>query len=69
MTKFLITYRDRDTGENIRVIREFCDTPGRVTDDTGKLLTCVGPISARQWAENWAYGAADKGPYVVKELR
>lgn len=60
MRRFRITYQDPATGEMITVEREFEDTPAvpGVNDF----------ISAADWAEDYAYSAADKGSYTVKEM-
>ena len=51
--KFLITYTDPKTGEEVRIVKEFGNTDN---------------ISAYEWAEDWAYMAADKGPYKIEEV-
>lgn len=54
ITKFRIEYRDPETGENTTVDREFTGTAS---------------VSAREWAEDYAYSLADKGPYQITEIR
>lgn len=51
--KFRIRYLDPETQEYIVSIREFGNTNN---------------IPAAEWAEDWAYAAADKGPYTIEEL-
>lgn len=67
--RFQITYDDPETGE--RKVHEgiYYDTPGIVTRPDGTTYD-VGPISARQWAEDHAYALADKamGTVKIKEL-
>lgn len=50
---FRIEYRDPQTDEKIIVVKEFEDTE---------------TISAREWAEDWAYSAADKGASKIVEV-
>lgn len=52
MTTFSIEYRDPETGELRQTEAEFSDT----VDVTAKI-----------WAEDYAYTLADKGSYTVKE--
>ncbi len=65
MAKFRITYPkyDRnvpeDPEQNEVVEMEFTDSYIKETDTT---------ITAREWAEDWAYMAADKGPFTVEEI-
>lgn len=49
---FNIYYTDPETGEDVVVMKSFSDTE---------------TISAKEWAEDWAYTAADKGSYEVEE--
>ncbi|AMB48380.1 hypothetical protein [Methylobacterium sp. AMS5] len=65
MKRFRITYADPETREDITIEREFGDTPREVT--TNGFV--VGPISARTWAEDFAYALADKGSYKIEEIR
>lgn len=67
MTRFLISYTDPETGEPSEHVGEYLETPGIVTHPNGKTYD-VGPISAREWAEDHAYMLADKGDYIIKEL-
>ena len=53
MTKFKITYRDPESEATKEVVMEF---------------NASGAISARDWARDWAYSAADKGWYEIEEL-
>lgn len=68
MAKFCITYRDPETQEKVSVEREFHDFVGRATLD-GKPVGETMKITAREWAEDFGYTAADKGPYTVTEIR
>ena len=55
MKTFKITYIDPATEEERVIIQDFEDT--------------VSPnISAREWAEDFAYSLADKGEHKVEEL-
>lgn len=56
MPMFRITYQDPETGEKVSVDKEF-------------VKVHEGEIAAREWAEDWAYSMADKGPYKIEELR
>lgn len=51
--KFRITYVGPTSQQNICVEKEFKDTE---------------TISVKKWAEDWAYMAADKGPFEIEEL-
>lgn len=51
--RFLITYNDPETGERISVEKEFADSPN---------------VTAKEWAEDYAYSVADKGWNTVEEL-
>ena len=53
MTKFKITYCDPESETTKEVVMEF---------------NASGAISARDWARDWAYSAADKGWYEIEEL-
>lgn len=53
---FEITYRDPESGEEVVEIKEFEDS------HTPHF------ISARFWAEDYAYARADKGAYRIKEI-
>lgn len=67
MTLFKIQYRDPETEEVRTEHHEFEDWSGRATlhgEPTGPTLH----ISAKEWAEDWAYTAADKGWYKVTEV-
>lgn len=48
---FEITYRNPDTGETVIEEKEFEDS---------------SVISAADWAKDYAYGRANKGPYLVR---
>lgn len=70
MASFLIRYRDpedRLEGPILEEVHEFEDWTGRATLDgveTGPVLT----ITAEEWAEDYAYGAADKHWHEVVHL-
>jgi len=53
MAKFKIKYTDPETGEE-EVVKDFEDTP---------------TVSAREWAEDYAYTLADKGHYEIEEVK
>jgi hypothetical protein len=52
--EFEIRYTDPETGQEAVVVMEFEDTP---------------KISAEEWAKDYAYMIADKGPHTVRELK
>lgn len=54
MPKFQIVYLHHETEEVIKEIRDFKDTE---------------VISAKEWAEDYAYTMADKGYYIVFEIK
>jgi hypothetical protein len=54
MTIFRIQWTDPETGEAQDVEKEFHDTP---------------TVTAREWAEDWAYTQADKGPSTITEVK
>ena len=51
--KFKITYVDPETNDTESIVRDFVDSVD---------------ITAREWAEDYAYAIADKGPYTIKEI-
>lgn len=57
--KFKITYMDPDVGEEVITIEEFED----YVMDNGGIIT------AEEWAEDFAYTAADKGYHKVEEIK
>lgn len=57
--KFKITYTDPDTHEECVEVCEFED----YVMDNGDILT------AEEWAEDYAYTRADKGPHKVEEIK
>ena len=57
--KFKITYTDPDTHEECVEVCEFED----YVMDNGDILT------AMEWAEDYAYTRADKGPHKVEEIK
>jgi len=65
---FEITYTDLKTDELKTIRKEFEDTP-----EAQVVSTLFEPysvsISAREWAEDYAYSLADKGPFTVKEVQ
>lgn len=63
MPKFRIDYLNPDTNEWEVEYCEFFSTPVEVT----KAGLTIGPISAKEWAEDLAYSLSDKGPYKVQE--
>ncbi len=54
MPKFQIVYLHHETEEVVKEIHEFKDTE---------------VISAKEWAEDYAYTMADKGYYIVFEIK
>lgn len=60
MAEFKIGYRDPGDGEYKTVYRSFDDTPATPTH---------GAISASEWADDYAYALADKGPYTVTKMK
>lgn len=61
MKHFRICYEDPTTHEMRERECSFEDTPSSPGEH--------GPISAEEWAEDYAYMLADKGPHTVKEIR
>jgi hypothetical protein len=53
VVRFEITYTD-DEGVEQKQMASFVDTES---------------ITAREWAEDYAYNLADKGPYEIKEVK
>ena len=53
--RFRITYTDPETGEEKIEEGDF-------------IASQSPPISAREWAEDYAYSLADKGAYKVEEV-
>jgi hypothetical protein len=53
---FKITYIDPDTQEDVTEEKEFFSSENPA-------------ISAQEWAEDYAYGRADKEPHSVREMR
>lgn len=51
--KFQITYKKPETEELVVVEKEFADSTH---------------VSAKEWAEDWAYAMADKGWFTVVEI-
>lgn len=67
MTKFKVEYSDPETDERKVDFVEFETWVGRATVDekeVGPVLT----ITAKEWAEDYAYTVADKGRYEVTEI-
>ncbi len=65
---FEITYTDPETEQEVVVVEEFEDTDSEITGplfDKPKKIK----ISAREWAEDYAYMLADKGPHTVREIK
>lgn len=54
MKKFKITYINPDTQEEEEVIQSFEDTQ---------------TVTAEEWAEDYAYSLADKGPHTVEVIK
>jgi hypothetical protein len=67
MTTFHIEYFDPDTQKFETVEKEFTDSPAGVCPNTNFKY---GAISAKEWAEDWAYSAADKRcDYKISEVK
>lgn len=66
---FEIRYTDPETGAEAVVIKEFEDTI--VENSNPKIVNgeINVNISAEEWAEDYAYMIADKGPYTIRELK
>lgn len=66
--RFRIHYRDpaSETGEWKTVTESFSDTPAGTDDATGFKYPA---IIAREWAMDFAYTLADKGPYEITEIK
>jgi len=68
MPKFKIEYVDPETEETKVVIKTFEDTPSaRVLNET-LGIDYTTSISARKWANDYAYMLADKGSYNIEEI-
>ena len=67
--EFEIRYTDPETGAEAIVIKEFEDTI--VENSNPKIVNgeINVNISAEEWAEDYAYMIADKGPYTIRELK
>lgn len=68
--RFRIEYLDPVTGEPEVHVGDYADTPGVVVRPDGSSYD-MGPISAREWAEDHAYMLADKamGSVTITEVR
>jgi hypothetical protein len=60
MKHFRVTYEDPETGNIKHVECSFEDTPS---------TQAVPSVSAEEWAEDYAYMLADKGPHTVEEIQ
>lgn len=69
MSLFKITYTDPDTQEEIVVEKEFNDTPPMGIIPGYNSVNLPNGISAQEWAEDWAYEMADKGPHTVTQIK
>ena len=67
VTKFRVEWEDCETGEKHKEIVEFADWTGHATLE-GKKVGPLLTITAKEWAEDYAYAVADKGPYTVVKL-
>ncbi|QDP60529.1 MAG: hypothetical protein Unbinned338contig1000_22 [Prokaryotic dsDNA virus sp.] len=67
MALFLIKFENPETGEVESETKEFHDWTGRA-EMGGEEVGPVISISAKEWAEDYAYTAADKGWHSVKLL-
>ncbi len=65
--KFRIQYYDSD-GEFVDEVKTFEDTPNTDITLGDKVINTVS-LTARQWAEDYAYTAADKGWYSIEEIK
>lgn len=66
--KFKITYIDPKTDLEKTEIKEFEDTLGAEIKNSDGVLIGVTNITAREWANDYAYAMSDKGWYTVVEL-
>jgi len=66
--KFKITYIDPIIEEKKTVVMEFEDTPNAEIKFHAKDKSTFVNISAREWAEDYAYSLADKGWYNIEQL-
>ena len=64
---FKITYTDPITGDMRITTETFKDTPKALVEIPGQEPTTVN-ISAKEWAEDYAYMLADKGSYKIEEM-
>jgi hypothetical protein len=71
MPRFLIRYVEPNLPDKCwrEVTAEFEDWVGKAKTHDGKEFGPEITITAKQWAEDTAYTLADKGEYVVTELK
>lgn len=67
--EFEITYTDPETGLEVVVVKEFEDTVAKNSNPKIVNGEINVNISAEEWAEDYAYMIADKGPYTIRELK
>lgn len=67
--EFEIRFIDPETGVETVVVKEFEDTI--VKNSNPKIVNgeIKVDITAEEWAEDYAYMIADKGPHTVRELK
>jgi hypothetical protein len=70
VTKFLIRYQEPNLSTEVwrEATVEFEDWRGKAVDHSGNEIGPEFFISAKTWAEDFAYAVADKGIYEIKEL-
>jgi hypothetical protein len=66
--KFKITYTNPDTGDTETSIRDFVDSP-KAKVESPLFPPYFVNITAREWAEDYAYAIADGGPYSIMEVK
>ena len=67
--EFEIRYTDPETGAEAVVVKEFEDTIVENSNPNIVNGEINVDITAEEWAEDYAYMIADKGPYTVRELK
>jgi len=68
MPQFEIKWLDPETDEMQQGVYTFHDTPSGISHNGHRVLRQYPAMSARTWAEDFAYEKADKGWYQIREL-
>lgn len=67
--EFEIRYTDPETGQEAVVVKEFEDSIYENSNPNIINGEIKVNITAEEWAEDYAYSLADKGPHSVRELK